>query len=561
MKIYFLGNYTQEFIVKKFKKLQNKVSHSLETRVSGFNQYYKEIIDKDSSLYNYNPEVVYLSIDLYTLVEDFINLPDIERDINVILSRCNQIGELLLILHNRLSKTKIFIDNFVFLKPKSMLTLSYNSKSSISILEDMFNESLLKIANDYSDISIIDLKNIISEYGLKTMVDERMYYISKSPWSNKGLDLLSSLYFRYLKSYLGLKKKCIVLDLDNTLWGGIIGEDGINNIQLSKDGLGKAFTDFQREILKLHERGIILAICSKNTENIALNAINKHPNMVLKTDNFAIMKINWYNKADNIREIAEELNIGLDSLVFFDDSRQERELVSKELPEVCVPDLPEDPVEYANFIRRIDLFDYLTLTEDDYKRNSSYKSNVIRKQIQKKVTNIEDYYHQLEMEVEIFYADDFSIPRIAQLTQKTNQFNLRTKRFTTEDIKCFCEDKYYEVFCLSLKDKFGDNGIVGTSIIRKMNREEIFIDTFIFSCRAIGRTAETALLNRIILYAKNHDFKYLIGEYIVTKKNQPCKDFYKKHNFSNFIENLWRFEIKTDKINPLPWMQIEIEER
>jgi len=554
MKTYFLGNYTQDLVVDQFKRLCKKENLDLDIYVSGFNQYRQEIIDPNSNLYQLNPDIVYISLDLFLLTEDFV-YNDKENKLMIFKERINELLELFETMKSNLSESQIFIDNFQLSSPVLMATIEYNSKVSFSEIENIANRSLVEFASTSENVSIVDVKNLFLQYGANELIDDRMHYLAKSHWSLKGLKELSKLYFRYFKAFKGIRKKCVVLDLDNTLWGGIIGDDGIENIILSNDGEGKAFFDFQRELLKLYNRGILLAINSKNTEEIVLETMKSHPNMVLKPEHFISMKINWNNKAQNMKEIADEINIGLDSLIFLDDSEFEREVVSTQFPEVLVPDLPKDFSEYPNFIRSLDVFDFLSLTNDDFARNKMYKANVQRDQLKKSTISIEDFYYSLDMVATIGIIDDFQVPRIAQMTQKTNQFNLRTQRYTDAAIKNFLQNPDYEVYFLSLADKYGDNGIVGTAIV-KIEDTEAFIDSFIFSCRVLGRTAESALLNYVIENVANKGLKKLVGEYIPTKKNLPCKEFYAEHQFVNDSNNYWTIDLEKFNTKPLPWIKI-----
>jgi len=553
MKIFFLGNYTQELLVNNFKHLFEKENLEIDVQVSGFNQYRQEIINPNSQLYQLKPDIIYLSLDLFTLVEDIV-YDDKEDKHNIAESRLDEALKLINVLNTNLPNAQVFIDNFMFYRPTLMATIEYNSSVSYLDMEVLFNGKLETFTSRTNNLNIIDIRSLVIEHGASNLIDERMFYLAKSHWSLKGLKELSLLYYRYLNAFQGKRKKCVVLDLDNTLWGGIIGDDGIENIKLSNDGEGKAFYDFQRELLKLYNRGILLAINSKNTEEIVLETMNKHPYMLLKPEHFISIKVNWNNKAQNMKEIADEINIGLDSLVFLDDSEFEREVVSNQFPEIYIPELPKDFSEYPNFIRKLDVFDFLSLTVDDLKRNKMYKANIQRDHLLKSTINIEDFYYSLNMIASVGEIDDFQIPRIAQMTQKTNQFNLRTKRYTDSDIKKFKVNPDYKVYYLSLADKFGDNGVVGTAIIQ-IKDSTAFIDSFIFSCRALGRTAETALLNYIITDLSELKLKKLIGEFIPTKKNMPCKDFYFNHNFAERKNNNWEIILDDYKPKSLPWIK------
>jgi FkbH-like protein len=505
-------------------------------------------------LYSTSPNIVFLSLDFFTLIEDIIYqnnkadcfLEKIERRINETLVLIKR-------LCDNLSTAQIFIDNFFLFRSIIMGTVEYNSSLSISEFPNIANAKLISLANSLSNLKIIDVLSLTISKGSDFLFDERMYYLAKCHWSFSGIQAISVLYQRYLNAFLGKRKKCLVLDLDNTLWGGIIGDDGIEGIELSNDGQGKAFYDFQREILKLYERGVILAICSKNSEDIALEAIEKHPYMILRKNHFVNLKINWNNKAQNIKEIAQEINIALDSIVFLDDSPFEREIVISNLPEVFVPELPTEPSEYPNFIRNLNVFDFITLSEDDFARNDSYKANINRVALRTQTINIEDFYFSLNMRASISKINESQINRIAQMTQKTNQFNLRTKRYTESDIKSFVRNSNYDVYQMSLKDKFGDNGIIACAIIRKQKLES-FVDSFILSCRAMGRTAETALINYIIEDLLKTSCLRLTSEYIPTKKNMPCKKFYANHGFTKKQDGKWIFEMG-NQLKSIPWLK------
>lgn len=553
MEVFFLGNYTQNLVADIFSRQAKTQNFEIRVHTSGFNQYHQEIINPESQLYRHSPDVVFLSVDLFTLTEDIIysnadNLSELFEE------RINDFLQLLDTLDQNSTGTQLFIDNFFYFRPVAMATLEYNSPYGYLQLENMANSLLVETVAGLNNVKIVDLKSLVAQKGAENLFDERMHYLAKSHWSQVGLQELTGLYLRYLKAFKGIRKKCIVLDLDNTLWGGIIGDDGIENIKLSNDGEGKAFYDFQRELLKLYNRGILLAINSKNTEDIVLETMKKHPYMILKPEHFISMKINWNNKPQNMKEIADEINVGLDSLVFLDDSEFEREVIKNKFPEIYTPALPKDFSEYPNFIRQLNIFDFLNLTGDDFARNKMYKSNIQRDKLRKSTMNIEDFYFSLDMEAAINKITPFQVPRIAQMTQKTNQFNLRTQRYTESDIKRFMEDENHEVYFLSLADKFGNNGIVGTAIVN-LDGGTAFVDSFIFSCRALGRTAETALLNFVIDDVEKKGIQKLEGEYLPTKKNIPCKDFYKDHGFKE--ENgKWHISLNNYEQKQIPWIKV-----
>jgi len=334
----------------------------------------------------------------------------------------------------------------------------------------------------------------------------------------------------------------LILDLDNTTWGGIIGDDGIENIKIGDLGIGKAFSKLQTWAKALKERGIIIAICSKNDEANAKEPFEKHPDMVLKLEDISVFVANWENKADNIRRIQEILNIGFDAMVFLDDNPFERNLIRQELPEITVPELPEDPAEYMDYLNKLNLFETTSFSDNDKDRTQQYQAEAARITLQSQFGNIDDYLNSLEMVSEVKEIDSFSLPRVAQLTQRSNQFNLRTKRYTDEDLKSMLASGEYIGITFTLVDKYGDNGLI-SAILLKKEKHCVFIDTWIMSCRVLKRTMEPFVLNTIIEYTKKSGFNKLVGEYIPTAKNGMVKDHYKNFGFKeNDVEGQWKLD-------------------
>jgi len=332
------------------------------------------------------------------------------------------------------------------------------------------------------------------------------------------------------------------------MWGGVIGDEGMEGIELGHFGLGKIYTEFQLWVKQLKERGIIIAVCSKNTEEVAKAPFLAHPDMVLHIDDIAVFLANWENKADNIRYLQSVLNIGFDSMVFVDDSRFEREMVRSALPEITVPELPEDPAEYLLYLRTLNLFETASYTEEDEMRTRHYQQAAERNMLLPGFDNRDDFLKDLGMAAEVRKLDDFTIPRVAQLTQRSNQFNLRTVRYTEEDLRRISKDPQYYVMSLSLKDRFGDHGLVGVVILKKESEETLFIDSWIMSCRVLKRGMENFTLNVIAELAAANNFKKLIGEYIPTKKNGIVMDHYRDLGFES-IGDGWVLDVAGYKRN------------
>jgi len=326
---------------------------------------------------------------------------------------------------------------------------------------------------------------------------------------------------------------------------------------------GIEYVDFQRALLGLTRRGILLAVCSKNNPEDALPVIRTHPHMVLREEQFAAMRINWRNKAENIREIAQELNIGLDSLVFIDDNPNERELIKQVLPEVLTVDLPKDPSLYRRMLEDMTDFDLLALTKEDEMRVAQYQANAKRQAAKITAVSLDEYLQSLEIQVAIDLAPRDALNRVVQLFNKTNQFNLTTKRYQVEDVTRFMESEEYRIYDLHVVDRFGDHGLVGTAVIRKQ-REEWHIDSLLMSCRVMGLGIETAFLERIYSDAVRERVVRLIGEYVQTKKNQPVKEFYAEHGFSLLKDEdgrqEWKLNVAATPIKKPSWITIGTRE-
>ena len=363
----------------------------------------------------------------------------------------------------------------------------------------------------------------------------------KSPFSNEFyteavLDVVS--IFKTLK---GLSKKLLVLDLDNTLWGGIVGEVGWRNLRIGgHDYLGEAFKDFQYKIKSLKNYGILLALCSKNNESTALEAIEKHPEMVLKLDDFVSYKIDWNNKAENILDIAKELNIGLQSVVFLDDTPYERAYVKESLPEVTVPNLPSDPVNYSSFLSKLRYFDTSFISKEDKKRADLYKSEFKREKIKQNLKSDSEWLKTLELKITVENAKSENLPRTHQLLNKTNQMNLSTRRLSEKELNSWTNKSSNKLWTIRAKDKFGDYGIIGILSISIKNKSAKLED-FILSCRVVGRDIEKVMIEFVKDYCQNAKIEKIKGKYLKTKKNVLLFENFNKLNLID--KNKYSFEI------------------
>jgi FkbH-like protein len=393
------------------------------------------------------------------------------------------------------------------------------------------NEFLRRKVDETPNAYFVDLSLCRGRVGASGFYDRRYWQIARAPYGRDALREIASEDFKFIRALVGRNRKCLVLDCDNTLWGGIIGEDGLAGITLGRNYPGSAFYEFQQEILNLHHRGVIVALCSKNNEADVWEVFRKHPDMVLREDHIAAAQINWEDKVSNLRQLALALNIGLDSMVYADDSEFEVGLVQRELPEVAVIHMPAHKTfDYAHLLASCGYFDTLTISEEDLKRGDMYRAELGRKQLQAQATDMESYYNSLEMVLDIHLADDFSVPRIAQLTQKTNQFNLTTRRYTEADIKRMKDSDTSDVLYLKLTDNYGDSGIVGACLLH-YQQDRAILDSFLLSCRVLGRGVEDVLLIHALRLARKRGCQLVIGEYCATGKNDQVKLFYQRQGF------------------------------
>ena len=434
-------------------------------------------------------------------------------------------------------------------------------KNNLDELADKLNQYLeTKIS---ANVRLVDLDKVIANVGVENSLDLRYYYSSKALYT---VDFFKT-YADYIRSFIisanGKAKKVLIFDCDNTLWKGILGEDGFDNIEMSsrtKDGA--IFSEIQALAMVLNKQGILIGLCSKNNPGDVDKVIKTHPDMQLRDKHITINKSNWSDKASNLKEIAQELNIGLDSLVFVDDSSFEVNLIREQLPEITVLQVPERLYEYPKMLRENSgLFYNLSFTAEDRKKIEMYKQQVKRETVKKNFTNIEDYLASLELKMTIFEDDESIIPRMSQMSQKTNQFNLTTKRYTERDIRNFIENENSKVFAFSVSDKFGDNGFTGLCIINFQDEiQSAEIDTLLMSCRIIGRNVEYAFIDYLIKSIKRIKIKYVTAKYIRTQKNEQVKEFYDRCSFvlTESHDSARNYSLDTSKYDPKQLNYIDV---
>lgn len=519
------------------------------TYMSEYNQYSQQILDYSSDLYKSNPDVVIIAVDLETAIgDDYFKGFTMGSEERIKLK--DKILKEFKLLINTIRKNlncSVIVHNFEVPFYSPMGILENKQEFGFSEMVETINLELRNQFKNVDRVYIFDYDKFLSRIGKGIERDYKMYYLGDMKLDMKYVPELCREYMNYVKPIMSSIKKCLVLDLDGTLWGGVVGEDGIEGIKLGPTGSGKPFYEFQKYIKSLFKKGVILAVNSKNNYDDAMEVIRKHPYMVLREEDFADFEINWQDKASNMRAIAKKLNIGIDSMVFMDDDKLNCEIVRESFKgEVKVVNMPSDPSLYLKTIMDIsDEFNVLYLTDEDKKKGLMYAQNRKREELKEEINSIDEYLKALNIRAEVKIDDEFNISRVAQLTQKTNQFNLTTKRYFENDIENFMRDENCLVLSISVKDKFGDNGICGVGIIKKENN--IWdIDTLLLSCRVMGRKIEYAIMNYIESKALNEGINTIRASYVPTKKNIPVKDLYESMGFKCIKEeNGTKFYEKT----------------
>lgn len=401
----------------------------------------------------------------------------------------------------------------------------------------------------FSGVSYLDLDQLLMRSGRDNFFDARLWYSSAFPFSPVGAMAVSNAVTTMAAAITLTRAKVIVVDADNTLWGGVIGEDGINGIALGQDYPGRVFVDFQKRLLALQQRGFILALCSKNNPEDLNEVLQQHPHQLLKSEHFAAQRVNWLTKPDNLRSIAQELNLGLDSFIFVDDSDHECSAVRHSLPEVTVIQVPARQTEIPACLDAVARLEVVSLTPEDLEKTAMYAQERLRRTQLEQLTDtggsIDDYLRSLNMKMTVAMNDPPSVARLAQLTQKTNQFNLTTRRYSEKDVSEMMGSEEFSVYHFSLVDNFGNSGIVGLAIVEQTAGTAARLDTFLMSCRVIGRLAEQAFLCTIVHNLRSRGISELSAEYIPTRKNVLVENFLPENGFRQMDDGSYHCDLDT----------------
>lgn len=561
-----VGNITTDFLVPTLRAACLLEGWYTHVWAGGFDLYRQEMLDAESGLYASEPQVLLVVLDWRELTPSLYRatLATDPRAVRAeIDAEVEQLAALLTPFRQR-SRASVLVSGPASPPHTPLGALDAAHERG---LEQHFTRLRARLAEKLRAIGGVYLQQtdrILSAPGKQTALSPKMQYLARMPYGPEGLRVLAADMASFVRQARGKAKKCLVLDLDNTLWGGIIGEDGLAGIQLGPDGVGRAYVDFQHEILRLHAQGVILAICSKNNQADAEEAFQKHPHMVLKLEHFAALRVNWLDKPANLRALAEEINIGIDALVFLDDNPVERGAIRQLVPQVLVPDLPRDPVEFPEFLRGLTCFQSLQLTEEDLQRGRFYADERRRQVLQKQAGSLDEYLAALAMVAHIRPIDDFTQPRIVQLIHRTNQFNLTTRRYSENEIQRMRAAPDHYIFSLGLEDRYGDNGIVGVAILQFGADDGApggaVIDSLLMSCRILGRNVERAFLKYLAEFAAQRGAVFIEGQYIPSEKNAQVADFYSRQGFAT-VESTdhvrrWRFPCGRLRIERPPYIAV-----
>jgi len=509
-----------------------------------YNQVERQVLDPTSDYHQFGAKYTIAFQSTHKLLEQF-SLSELTSE------RVNELMQERIQFVRTLCETtegKVIYFNYPEIDDTVFGQYANRTELSFSWQVRKLNYELMQLTQEYPNLFICDIAALQNKFGRDWMFDSSVYVSTEMILSLDALPYVASRVMDIICAIEGKFHKCLILDLDNTVWGGVVGDDGWENIQVGHGlGIGKAFTEFQEWVKKLKNRGIIIAVCSKNDEDKAKEPFEKNPEMVLRLDDIAVFVANWENKADNIRTIQQILNIGFDSMVFLDDNPVERAIVRENIPAICVPELPKDPGDYLEYLYELNLFETASYSSGDKDRTRQYQTEAKRVQSAQKFTNEADFLKSLEMVSVVEGFTSFNTPRVAQLSQRSNQFNLRTVRYTDGEIAALGVSDKHVCFSFTLEDKFGDNGLICVVILEKKDAETLFVDTWFMSCRVLKRGMENFTLNTIVDYAREHGFKRIIGEYIPTLKNGMVKEHFPTLGFEPIAENQWVLDVDSYK--------------
>lgn len=527
LRLSLLSTFTGDVLVPYLAVEGARKGLAVRTAVAPFGQLEQQLLEPGSAVYRSDPDVIAIAVRVDdaapALVHDFVRLSpdDVGREVEQLVGRL----ETLVRAARARSDARILVWN----QPLPARLAAGLADASLDPSQtDVFgevNRRISRLCRGVSDAYVFDACRVAAELGLARWQDPKLLHLARVPLSVEAQVATARSLARHLGALVKPPCKCLVLDLDNTLWGGVLGEEGVGGVAMGEDYPGSAYRAFQRQLRSYRDRGVMLAIASKNNEGDVVELFERHPDLVLRWDDFAARQIHWNDKASSLAAIAVELNVSTDALAFFDDSPVEREWVRQRMPEVQVIEVPRDPLQFGAALDGAGVFDHLVLTEEDRRRADLYRSDRARRELSQGAASVEEFLRALAMRVTIGAVDTTTLPRVAQLLAKTNQFNLTTRRHTPADLARMLAEGALGLW-MRIEDRFGDNGLVGAALAIEQPPDAIAIDTFLLSCRVMGRMAERALLAAVARRARARGASRLLGEYLPTRKNRVVAEFY-----------------------------------
>ena len=532
--IAILGGSTSAEIKNALELFLLNVGIKPEFYESEYNKYYEDALFTPSELLEFKPEIIYI----HTSQVNIAHYPKLQDSHEMIAQDLQKELDKYQSIWRALAKfdCAIIQNNFDYPLDRSLGNLDAYDPHGKSNFINQLNQRFAEAAQEQKNLYINDINYLSAYMGLKNWFDRSLWYQAKYAMSMDAIPELAFNISKIIKAIFGKSSKCLVLDLDHTCWGGVIGDDGLNGIQIGTEtAVAESFTAFQSYVRELKTRGITLAVCSKNDHSNAQEGFS-HPDSILKYEDFTAFKANWEPKHQNIAQIAQDINIGLDSLVFIDDNPAERAIVSSQLASVAVPDVGSDVIRFIDYIDRNGYFETVSLSQDDLQRNQYYEDNKKRTEVEASFQSYDEFLQSLEMSAEIKTFSPLYLPRITQLTNKTNQFNLTTKRYSMGEIEQISTQPQYIKLYGKLSDKFGDNGLIAITIGR-VEHKTCHIDLWLMSCRVLKRGMEFAMLDELVKQCQSQGIERLLGYYYKSAKNSMVADMYKSFGFSQVAPN------------------------
>lgn len=540
IKVALVGDTATQFLATAIKGCGVERGYNIELFEAEYNQVERQLLDPGSELHEFGADFIVVFQSTHKWAEHHAMLTGEDREtladerISLVETICSS------------TKARVIYMNYPELDDAVFGSYANKVPSSLTWQVRKFNYELMKRSQSLPNLFVCDLSALQSKFGRNLFFDAAIYTSTEMILSIDALPYVSNRILDIICAIKGKFKKCLILDLDNTVWGGVVGDDGMEGIQLGHGlGIGKAFTEFQLWVKKLKDRGIILCVCSKNDEEKAKEPFEKHPDMVLRLSDIAVFMANWETKVDNIRAIQQILNIGFDSMVFIDDNPFERNIVRDNIAGITVPEMPEDPAQWLEYLYAENLFETASYSSGDKDRTKQYQEEAQRSSYAKTFLNEAEFLQSLGMTSVVEGFTKFNTPRVAQLSQRSNQFNLRTVRYTEGEIAAMAADPFTIPLTFTLEDKFGDNGLICVVIMKPLDKERLFIDTWFMSCRVLKRGMEHFTMNTIVEKARERGFKTIVGEYLPTQKNGMVKDHYDRLGFTPLGEG--RYEQSVDE--------------